>query len=161
MDDPLPVLHVGVAEIRVVDSRHKLVSSALGSCLAVALYEPVKKVGALAHIMLPSRIRLNGTQPEGKFADNAIPTMLEEMCRAGALRTRITAKIVGGAQMFADDSMASIGERNVFAVKALLKKTGIRVSGEDTGGSHARTIEFDTGTGQVLSRSVRFGIKEL
>ena len=127
----------------------------------MALHDPVKKIGGLAHVMLPSLIRTDGQYPVGKFADMAIPAMSEQMREAGALSRRIIAKIVGGAEMFADTGTVSIGERNVFAVKTILGRAGIRVVASDTGGHHARTIEFDTGTGIVLVRSVRYGVKEL
>ncbi len=161
MERSVAVVHVGVADMRVVNAREILVSSALGSCVAVTLHDPVKKIGGLAHIMLPAQMRLNGEQPAGKFVDMAIPAMLEQMKGSGALRARMVAKIVGGAQMFADDSLASIGDRNVIAAKSLLDRLQIRVAAEDCGGNYARTIEFHTSNGIVLSRSIRFGVKEL
>ncbi len=161
MNHSATVIHVGVAEYCVAADGEVLVSSALGSCVGVTFFDPVKRIGALAHIMLPSQMRLNGEQPSGKFVDLALPAMLREMQEQGALRTRTSAKIVGGAQMFADESLASIGDRNVAAVKEVLRSLGLRLLGEDTGGSHARTVEFHTSSGIVYSRSVRFGVKEL
>lgn len=161
MDGSLPVIHVGVADLCVVKSRHLLISSALGSCIGVVLYDPVKHIGGLAHVMLPTQIHTDSEHPPGKFADMAIPAMSEEMRVSGALSRRIVAKIAGGAEMFADTGIVSIGERNVFAVKTILRKAGIRVVASDTGGHHARSIHFDTGTGDVTVRSVRYGVKEL
>lgn len=145
----------------VAAERQRLVSSALGSCVGVILHDPLKQIGGLAHIMLPCQVRTNGLHPAGKFADTAIPAMMDEMRVAGALRTRMIAKIIGGAEMFAETDGVSIGERNIFAVKALLEKAQVPIVASDTGGHHARTIEFDTGTGIVQVRSVRFGIKEI
>ena len=155
------VVHVGVADLCVVASRRLLVSSALGSCMGVALYDRTHRVGGLAHIMLPSQVRTNGYHPVGKFADMAIPVMIEQMKKAGANPVRLVAKIMGGAEMFVDTGTVSIGERNIFAVKSMLRTSGIRVVASDVGGHHARTIEFDTGTGVVTVRSVRYGVKEL
>lgn len=161
MDDSLPVQHVGVADLAVVTTRHLLVSSALGSCVGVALYDRITHVGSLAHIMLPSRVRPDGEYPPGKFADTAIPAAVEEMRLAGAMPKRLVAKIVGGAEMFVDSGTVGVGERNVLAVKNILRKSGVRLVATDTGGHHARTIEFDTGTGVLTVRSVSFGVKEL
>lgn len=161
MDASVPVIHVSVADICVVTSRHLLVSAALGSCVGVALYDPIRRIGGLAHVMLPTQLRADGAQPVGKFADVALPSMAEEMRVAGALARRLVAKIVGGAEMFADSDTVSIGERNVFTVKTILGKAGIKILASDTGGHHARTIEFDTGTGAVTVRSVRYGVKEI
>lgn len=161
MDDTLPIVHVGVADIRVVTSRHLLVSSALGSCVGLALYDSVRHIGGLAHIMLPAQTRVNGQHPDGKFADRAVPALAEEMRAAGALRKRLVAKIVGGAEMFVDTDTVSIGERNVFAVKTILRNSSIRVVASDVGGHHARTVAFDTGTGILTVKSFRYGVKEL
>jgi len=161
MDPSLPVVHVGVADIAVVTTRHLLVSSALGSCISVALFDRATRVGGLAHVMLPAQFSPNGQHPAGKFADVAIPAVVEEMRLAGAVSARLVAKIAGGAEMFVVSGMVGIGERNTLAVKQVLRDSGIRVVGADTGGHHARTVEFDTGTGIVTVRSVRYGVKEL
>jgi chemotaxis protein CheD len=147
---------VGIGEYRVVKSPAVLVSLGLGSCVGVALYDPERKIGGLAHVMLPSS---NGTEKianPGKYADQAIRLMLEEMIKHGASRSRIVAKIAGGATMF-KNSKNSIGERNVESVREILKKEGIKIVGEDTGKNYGRSIEFDIETGLLHVRSFKYG----
>ncbi|NOZ58192.1 MAG: chemotaxis protein CheD [Euryarchaeota archaeon] len=152
--------NVGIGEYVVAKSPAVLVSLGLGSCVGVAMYDPVSRVGGLAHVMLPS---INGTARvanPGKYADAAIKLMLEEMVRKGAARERIVAKIAGGATMFRNCT-SSIGERNVESVREVLKREGIRIVGEDTGRDYGRSIEFDLSTGELLVRSFRHGRRVL
>jgi chemotaxis protein CheD len=151
---------VGIGEYRVVEAPAVLVSLGLGSCVGVALYDPERRIGGLAHVMLPST---NGTEEAanpGKYADRAIRLMLEEMLKRGASRGRIVAKIVGGATMF-KNCKSSIGERNVESVRRVLREEGIRIVGEDTGKNYGRSIEFDIKTGLLHVRSFRHGERVL
>src|SRR6185295_4013706 len=94
---------VGMAELKVVAAPDKLAIHGLGSCVAMALYDPEAKVAGLAHAMLPSgpagATAVNAAQP-GKFCDLAVPELLRQMEALGAQRARIFARIVGGATMF-------------------------------------------------------------
>ncbi len=147
---------VGIGEYRVVKSPAVLVSLGLGSCVGVALYDPERKIGGLAHIMLPSSNGAGKITNPGKYADRAIRLMLEEMLSYGASRSRIVAKIAGGATMF-KNCKNSIGERNVESVREILKKEGIKIVGEDTGKNYGRSIEFDVETGLLHVRSFKYG----
>jgi len=89
-----------------------------------------------------------------KYADTVIEELVRMMERAGAVRCRLTAKIAGGAKMFA---ATSIGERNVISVKIQFLRLGIRLIGDDTGESHGRTVEFHPEDGSVIIKSVKHG----
>src|SRR3982751_3940266 len=88
----------------------------LGSCVAIALYDPTAKVGALAHILLPDQSMSRDRSNPAKFPATILPIILKEMRKLGASRRRIGAKIAGGASMFANliaTNAINVGERNV------------------------------------------------
>jgi len=158
---------IEIGAYRVMREEGLLESISLGSCMGVALYDPVVRVGGLAHIMLPSSMfsaRRESETMHTKYADVAIRTMLEAMLALGAQRNRIVAKIVGGACMFESsmfDSAMNIGKRNSEAVKEILGEEKIPIIGEDVGNNYGRTIQFDVATGRVLIRSAKIGSKNL
>ncbi|KUK13932.1 MAG: putative chemoreceptor glutamine deamidase CheD [bacterium 42_11] len=158
------VIRVGIADFNIAKSPDILTTLGLGSCVGVALYDKVAKIGGLAHIMLPDSKQARGGQNPAKFADTAIPLLIEKMERAGASRIRIVAKIAGGAQMFSfsdKNLQLSIGKRNVEAVKLVLAEEKIPLVAEDTGGNFGRSVELHTDTGKFVIRTVGHGIKEL
>ena len=114
--------------------------------------------------MLPDSTQARSAENPAKFADTALPLMLDEIIRMGALKSRITAKIAGGAQMFtfanATDVMR-VGERNVEAVKQVLRRLDIRIIAEDTGGNYGRTVELKLDTGGYRIKTIDKGEKEL
>jgi len=147
---------VGIGQLMVVNSPTVLVGAALGSCVGLMLYDEHHRVAGLAHIMLPSSSdgRVDGLP--AKFADRAIPLMLVRLEELGGKATYCRAKLAGGAQMFlgGDGIRRNVGVRNVEVVKVLLDEYRIPVLAEDTGGDHARTVEFDTGNFEVSIRSI-------
>lgn len=158
------LIKVGMADYKVGRSPASLISYGLGSCVGIALFDSVAKVGGLAHIMLPDSTQARSTENVAKFADTALPAMLSEIIKLGASKTRITAKIAGGAQMFtftnATDIMR-VGERNAEAVRLALKKLDIRLLAEDTGGNYGRTVELKLDTGVFRVKTIDKGEKEL
>jgi chemotaxis protein CheD len=155
---------VKISEFRVASAPAIFKISGLGSCVALALYDPQRKRGGLAHILLPGPAPSpagaghdSGGNPY-KYADQAIAALLEFLYREGRGRQDLFAKIAGGANMFgAPDGFdklsplkASIGERNVEAVKQHLSALGIPLAGEETGGSAGRSVTFDVSTGEML-----------
>lgn len=135
---------IGIAEKVVSRAPDKLVTLGLGSCIGLVLFDPVRKVGGLVHIMLP-------TAPAGtvsnrfKFADTAIEEMIRLVTQAGALRSQLQAKLAGGAHMFNNiynTDMMGIGKRNVDACQKVLKENRIPIAGQHTGGTSGRSIEF-------------------
>ncbi|MEF3304839.1 chemotaxis protein CheD [Paenibacillus sp. GYB003] len=158
-------IKVGMADLNVTSGTGILKTTGLGSCVGVTLYDPKAKVAGMAHVMLPSSdIAKEGSLNIAKYADTAIPELVDRMARLGAARSRMVAKLAGGAQMFAfgttSDTMR-IGPRNVESCKARLKLLDIPVVAEDTGGSFGRTIELHTENGILVLRTVQQGVKEL
>ncbi len=159
--DPLHVI-VGVGEIACAHEPEVLVTQALGSCIGLTLWDPRLCIGGMAHVMLPASPAGDFTGRRHRFADLAVPELVEEMLRLGAGRHRMIAKIAGGAAMFKGDSgMDTIGKRNATAVIEQLEKCGLTVRAADTGGSHARTIELHMNSGVLLVRSYTFGMREI
>jgi chemotaxis protein CheD len=130
-----------------------LITYALGSCIGICLYDQKIKLGSLLHIMLPINMEA-GRQNVLKYADTGIRETVAAMERRGADRSRMTAKIAGGAKLFdvGGNALGNIGQRNIESVHMNLKKYGIILLKEDVGGSVARTLVFDVSTGQGCVR---------
>lgn len=160
---PTPAeIQVGIAEWKVARQPDRLITLGLGSCVGVALYDPVNRIGGLLHIMLPDSKQFSNTSKPAKFADLGIPLLVQEIVRCGGRLGNLQAKIAGGAQMFTGMSgkfMLNIGERNVIMTRQVLGELGIRIVAEDVGGTRGRTMILDTATGQVLIRTVGSQLK--
>lgn len=152
------VIKVGMADLNVCTSPDGLTTLGLGSCVGIALRDPVLKIGGLAHIMLPDSTAIRGGASNiPKFADTGIVELVRRMEAMGAKRSRMTAKLAGGATMFATQSksdLVKIGERNVQASKQKLAELGIPVLAEDTGKNYGRTVIFYPETGDYVIRAV-------
>lgn len=160
----MQIIRVKMADLNLANSPEVLITSGLGSCVGVVLYDEQKRVGGMSHVMLPDSSAMKNQTNPAKYADTAMNLLLEELLKRGVNQKRLWAKLAGGAQMFSFDSendLMRIGARNTEAVKKKLKEFGIPIIGEDTGGSHGRTMEFYTETGIVLIRSVKMGDIEL
>jgi chemotaxis protein CheD len=148
------VVLVKMAEI-AVGGGSSLLKTTLGSCVAVVLYDPRKKIGGMAHIMLPKRLPNDATV--GKYADTAIAELLQRLLAGGCSRSNIRAVISGGANMFpqsGDRRVATIGEKNLAAVKRILNEMEIPIIHEDTGGEHGRALLFDNRSGELQIRTL-------
>lgn len=128
-----------------------LTSIGLGSCVGIVIYAPKKRLGALAHAMLPWYNEGRDKNRPAKYVDTSIYLMVDELLKKGVKKREMTAKIVGGACMFsfAGSGTMDIGKKNIKAAKETLKKEGIRLVAEDVGGTHGRTMYFDLRTGEV------------
>ncbi len=160
-DDP-DLIEVGIGELVIAESPKRLMTPALGSCVALVLYDPFARRGGLGHIMLPGPH--NGIEDDspGRFADYAVIELVRMLGERGSFRRRIQARIAGGAAMFrGESSVSTIGARNVAAVKRQLALMSIPVMAEDTGEAHARTLEITLETGETIVRSYRFGMRKL
>jgi len=159
------LIKVGMADYKVGRSPASIISYGLGSCVGIAMYDSITKIGGLAHIMLPDSSQARPADNVAKFADTALPRMLDDLVKMGASKTRITAKIAGGAQMFAFANSATdvmrVGERNVEAVKEVLKKLQIKIIAEDTGKNYGRTVEIKLETGVFRIKTIDRGEKLL
>ncbi len=153
-------LKVGIADMKMAKANGQLVTYALGSCIGICLYDPVIRLGALIHIMLPLNME-TGRKNTMKYADTGLRETIKQMEAKGAARSRIVAKIAGGAKMFEVNgaSLGNIGQRNIESVHMNLKKEQIRLLNEDVGGTVARTLFFDVSTGMCNVRS--YGKPEL
>ena len=153
---------IGISEMCLGKTDTLLITVGLGSCVGIALYDPVTKIGGLAHIMLPdsTAIRTHRRFTPGKFANTALPVLIDHMVEAGAVKRRIVSKIAGGAQMFSF-SRFDVGKRNVEAVKAKLKEFNIPLKGEDCLGSKGRTILFNCADGILIVKKIGQDMKKL
>jgi chemotaxis protein CheD len=129
----------------------------LGSCVGGALYDSSAQVGVMGHIFLPqSRPHSAKVELPGKFADTAIPALIEEAVRLGAQKRRLWAKLAGGANLFANlaGPNGNIGMQNIQAVLAHLKLHDIPVVGQDVAGHHGRKMRFYVDTGRVTVTAI-------
>jgi chemotaxis protein CheD len=144
---------VGVADCRITaDPQLLLITYALGSCVAVVVYDPVSRVGGLLHFMLPDSALDPARSQENpyKFADAGIPLLLNQMFSQGALKKRLIVWAVGGAQILDDQGLFQIGKRNCLAARRALWKHGVMVSGEAVGGGDFRTVKLEIATGRLF-----------
>jgi chemotaxis protein CheD len=158
------VIRVGMADLNIATAPDSLRTTGLGSCVGIALYDPQARVAGLAHIMLPISPNVATEKNRPKYANTAVPLLLEMMEQQGANRRRIIAKLAGGAQMFTfagQSDLMRIGPRNVEAVKQALSLYMIPIKAEDTGGNCGRTIELSGLDGTLLVRTAKQGVKML
>ena len=144
---------VGIAELRIARPPVVLKAFGLGSCLAIALYDPQHRLGALVHSLLPQARRGEDPDPPAKYVDTAIRLMVESLVQAGADAGRLQARIAGGANMFESAYVTlidSVGVRNVRSARQALAAWQIPTVGEDVGGNRGRSVEFHLATGQLL-----------
>jgi chemotaxis protein CheD len=147
---------VKVADLATATAGQVLVTYGLGSCVAILLYDDFKRVAGMAHIMLPSHTLARRPDRPGKTPQTAVPTLLELMIELGAERRRITARLVGGASLFASLSppgSIQMGERNVVACRDVLNQLGIPLVTEQVGGESGRSVWFYASDGKAIIRS--------
>lgn len=156
-------IKVGIGDLNVARNGDILVTYALGSCVGICIFDSVRKIAGMSHIMLPDSTGFNPTGAQiYKFADLAIPALIEKMEAVGSKKICMKAKIAGGAKMFANvnnSALANIGERNVAAVKEALMKQHIPIVVEDTGANYGRTQYFTSVDGTMTIKSVNRGEK--
>ena len=153
------IIKVGMADLKTCVSPNGITTLGLGSCVGIAVRDPVNKIGGLAHIMLPdSKAIRNGQQNIAKFADTGIEELVRQMEKLGAKRSRMVAKIAGGATMFVfqgnGSNIGQVGDRNVEAVKSKLKELQIPILAQDTGENYGRTVVFYPENGDFHIRAV-------
>jgi chemotaxis protein CheD len=145
-------LVVGIADLAVSNSPHvTLVTYSLGSCLGIAIYDPVARVAGLLHTMLPTSSiapQKAALQP-GMFVDTGIPNLFRSAYGLGAQKHRISIIVAGGAQVMDTSGFFNIGKRNVEALYRIVADHGLRVMGDQTGGLVNRTLYFQISTGDL------------
>ena len=152
---------VGISDWKVGKLDDILITYALGSCIGTCMYDRTTGIAGLSHIMLPDSTQIvDGSTTRMKFADTALPDMLQRMKTMGANPGSITAKIAGGAVMFqTTNSKFNIGERNIAAVKKALSMLRIPIIAEDVGLNYGRTVTFFAQNGAVEVSSTVMGKK--
>lgn len=148
---------VKVGELRVAHAGAILVTLGLGSCVAIALYDPERRIGGLGHVLLPEPTGSRHSEQPGRFASTAVAPLLELMEAEGASRERIYARLAGGAAMFpglVPNGFRNLGMRNVEAARAALSRAGVPVVAEDVGGAHGRSMHFRIEDGQIRVTSL-------
>jgi len=152
---PKPLV-VGVGDCKVSsDPGSEIVTYALGSCIAVAIWDPLSRVGGLLHFMLPE-------SPAGsaaascdnpyRYADTGTPMLFRGAYHQGADKRRLVVRLAGGASVVDSDGIFNIGKRNYAALRKILWKAGVMVHGEDVGGSNSRTVRLEVGSGRFFIR---------
>jgi chemotaxis protein CheD len=153
---PRKTLVVGVADmVASNDAGAEIVTYSLGSCLGVTIYDPVKKIGGLLHLMLPdSKIDfLKAASAPFMFVDTGLPRLFHAAYNLGADRSRLIVKVAGGSQLLDEQNVFNIGGRNFQALTDLIARNGLVLHARDVGGMASRTLRFDLATGNVTIKS--------
>lgn len=155
---------VRVADLRCGMGDDTLITVGLGSCVAILLYDGQARIGGMAHFLLPSPALSRKDKNPAKFPQTAVPRLLELMAADGAQAQRITARLAGGASMFASlapPGTIQMGERNLVAARQVLNTHRVPLVGEAVGGDFGRTVRFRVCDGQVQISTVAHGVQYL
>jgi chemotaxis protein CheD len=134
----------------------------LGSCVAITLWHPRHRIGGMCHFLLPGRTRASSTPFDGRYADEALLLLAEEMCAVGTAPEEYEARLYGGGNMFpamTNSGEALIGRKNALAAKQLLNHYGIRIMAQSLEGTGYRSVEFDVASGQVKVKHKRLAVE--
>ncbi|MGB9611273.1 MAG: chemotaxis protein CheD [Bryobacteraceae bacterium] len=155
---------VGVGDCRVTNEPVELVTYALGSCIAVVIWDPVAKVGGLLHFMLPDSSVDRDTQGRAnpyRYADTGTPLLFRAAYEKGAEKRRLLVRLAGGANVVDTGGVFNIGRRNYAAVRKILWKAGVLVHGEDVGGAVSRTVRLEVASGRCTVSTASGASREL
>lgn len=155
---------VKVADLRTGMADDVLVTVGLGSCVAILLYDAEARVGGLAHVLLPSPSLARLDANPAKFPQSAVPRLLQLMTGDGARTERITARLAGGASMFAalaPPGTVQMGERNLVAARQALQSNNVPLVAEAVGGDFGRTVRLRVRDGRVDVSTVSHGVQHL
>lgn len=135
-------LSVNIAQMKVATAPDNFSAVGLGSCMGVVVYDPVRKIGGMIHVLLPNAKDMNAADSRTKFADPGIYDLVEAVVKAGGLRKNLVAKMAGGAAML-NAATSQVGLRNAEESKRVLEALNIKILAQDTGGTCGRTVTFD------------------
>lgn len=147
---------VGIADMKLSNNPDDvLVTYALGSCVAVAIYDPLVKVGGLLHYMLPdSSLDMDkAREAPGMFADTGVRLLFKSCYSLGAEKKRIITKVAGGASILDNSNYFRIGEKNIMALRKIFWKNDVFIDREDTGKNYNRTVRLDIANGNMYVKS--------
>lgn len=154
-------MRIGIGEIGALRNEGEILSSGIGSCVLIVLYDLNTKVGGVAHILLPDERYSKSDKNQNRFPKPAITNLLQEMKRLGAEKAKIFARLIGGSKMFETDRQEPIGDKNVASCRHVLGELGVPITNEDTGGTWGRSVVFDVGSGKIKITTYRIGVTEL
>ncbi len=143
---------VGIADMKVSDDpKVTLVTHSLGSCIGVAVYDPVARVGGMLHYMLPESKMDHQRAKERPlmFADSGIPLLFKACYKLRAEKKRMIVKVAGGSQIMDPSGVFNIGKRNYAALRKIFWRNNVLVDAEDIGGTCNRTMWLSIATGEV------------
>jgi len=156
---------VGLGEMQVSnDPNMVLACLGLGSCIGISAYDPVARVGAMVHVVLPHGNNIDCGKSPTKYANTALPIMVNAMERKGAIKSRIVLKIAGGAKIIHTIAMGSIldiGDRNIAAVKKAVAENKLSIKAEDIRGTLGRSMWLNVDTGVTKFRTTASAVGEL
>lgn len=147
---------VNVSDAKVSNVRREVLATySLGSCIAVALFDPVARVGGLLHYQLPSasidpaRAQVNPAM----FGDTGMALLLQRMADMGGQKQRLKVRLAGGAQMLNDTNLFNIGKRNHASIRKILWQHGMFVDAEEVGGTAPRNMYLSIADGNVIIKT--------
>jgi chemotaxis protein CheD len=154
--------YLRIAEM-AAGNREDSMKTVVGSCIGLCLWDQKLRIGGMVHIMMPEKER-DIDAPLGKYADTAVPALIELITEKGAVLKNVIAKLAGGASMFGTpfrpkDSYSSIGEKNHKAVRKQLEAHGIKIVYEDIGGFSGRNLVFRCSTGEIEIKDHKGNLK--
>jgi len=155
---------IGISDCQVTDRpESELVTYALGSCIAVSVWDPLRRIGGLLHFMLPesSMDSQRAMANPWMFADTGIDGLVKTAAGMGAERKRLVVRLAGGAQVLDPQGVFSIGKRNYQAARKALWKLGIFIASEAVGGEVSRTVRLNNQDGRFRVREGNGAEKEL
>ena len=145
-------LVVGISDLKVSSNpADSMITYALGSCIAIAVYDPGAKVGGLLHYMLPDSTldAARAKDTPAMFADTGIPLLFKSCYKMGADKKRMVVKVAGGASILDESNFFRIGQKNIMAMRKLFWSNNVLIDAEDTGKNVNRTVRLDMSTGKV------------
>ena len=151
--------NIGMGELVVSnDSSDVLACIGLGSCIAICVFDPVSRVGGVAHMLLPSsRNPSEAMSAPAKYISVGVPNLINRMVKNGAARNNLIVKITGGARMLnipGDHNVLDIGQKNIAEVKAAMQRENIPIVGADVGGTVGRSMQLFIETGRIMIRNL-------
>jgi chemotaxis protein CheD len=155
---------VGISDLKVSNKADDvIITYALGSCIGIAIFDPIARVGGLLHYMLPesSLDSAKASENPEMFADTGIPLLFKSCYKLGAEKKRIIIKAAGGASILDDTNFFRIGQKNIMAMRKIFWKNNVMINKEDTGLNYNRTVRLEISTGKVFIRSSGGEMKEL
>ncbi|MCB5249762.1 MAG: chemotaxis protein CheD [Candidatus Cloacimonadales bacterium] len=143
---------VSIADMKISSNPDDvLVTYSLGSCIAIVLYDPYKKIGGMMHVMLPdSSIDKNANINPFKYVDLGLPILFKNLFKLGCKRGSIVTSLIGGSNVMDKNNYFNIGERNYQAIRKMLWRNNVIINNEDIGGSKSRTVRLYIDSGKII-----------